>query len=183
MEKVPFYKWLPYILAMVFIFYAIPPLLEETVFEDFALMIFIPACCLGSGVIFGKINGWVWYYCIVVAMIFAPTLVFNYAQSDIHYIFEYGGLAFMGSLLGYAFHREKYSKEGSYAFNRLSFETAEAAEEACDMLYDNGIRAVEDELSEYDIKKGVKFAVKVPSKQLKKTEELLKDINLPYELL
>ena len=90
------------------LFYLVPPALDGTRFEDMALMIITPACCLGSGIIFGKIYGWVWYYCIIVALIFAPTLVLNYAQSDIHYIFEYGGLALMGSLLGYAFHRDKY---------------------------------------------------------------------------
>ena len=108
MKKVPFVKWLPFILVMIVLFYAVPPLLAGTRFEDFSLMILTPACCLGGGLIFGKINGWVWYYCVVVALLFAPTLVLNYAQSDIHYIFEYGGLALMGSLLGYAFYREKY---------------------------------------------------------------------------
>lgn len=108
MEKVPFVKWLPYIAAMILLFYVVPPLLVGTAFEDFALMIFTPAFCLGSGIIFGKINGFVWYYCIVVALVFAPSIVENYLRSDIHLIFEYGGLAFMGSLLGMAFHREKY---------------------------------------------------------------------------
>lgn len=108
MTKVPFVKWLPFLAAMIFVFYAIPPLLEGTAFEDFALMIFTPAFCLGSGLIFGKIYGWVWYYCVVTALIFAPTLVLNYTQSDIHYIFEYGFLTLMGSLIGYAFHRDKY---------------------------------------------------------------------------
>ena len=108
MKKVPFVKWLPFLVVMILLFYAVPPLLEGTGFEDVALKIVTPACCLGSGVIFGKIHGWVWHYCVVVALIFAPTLVLNYTQSDIHYILEYGGLALMGSLLGFAFHREKY---------------------------------------------------------------------------
>lgn len=108
MEKVPFKRWIPFILVMAVLFYAVPPLLAGTRFEDFALMIVTPACCLGGGLIFGKINGWVWYYCVVVALIFAPTLVLNYTQSDLHYIFEYGVLALMGHLLGYAFHRDKY---------------------------------------------------------------------------
>ena len=108
MEKVPFYKWLPFIGAMIVIFYVMPPAIRGTKLEDAALYVLTPACCLGSGIIFGKIHGWVWYYCVVVALIFAPTLVMYYAQSDIPYIFEYGGLAFMGSLLGYAFHSDKY---------------------------------------------------------------------------
>lgn len=108
MEKVPFRKWLPYLAVMIALFYFAPPALAGTRFEDFAIMIITPACCLGSGVIFGKQNGWVWYYCVVVALIFAPTLVLNYSQSDLHYILEYGGLALMGCLLGYAFHRDKY---------------------------------------------------------------------------
>ncbi|MCI8388755.1 MAG: hypothetical protein HFE63_09845 [Clostridiales bacterium] len=108
MEKVPFRKWLPYIAVMIVMFYVVPPLLDGTIVEDFALKIIIPACCLGTGVVFGKINGWVWYYCIVVALIFAPTLVLNFTQNDIHYIFSYGGLALMGSLFGYAFHRDSY---------------------------------------------------------------------------
>ncbi len=108
MKKVPFWKWLPYIAVMVVLFYIVPPLLDGTALEDFALKIITPACCLGGGLIFGKINGWVWYYCVVVALIFAPTLVLNYTQNDLHYIFEYGGLALMGSVLGYAFHRDKY---------------------------------------------------------------------------
>ncbi|MBQ8249292.1 MAG: hypothetical protein IJY93_05350 [Clostridia bacterium] len=108
MKKVPFLKWLPYIIVMIALFYVVPPLLDGTAFEDFALKIITPACCLGNGIIFGKINGWVWYYCVIVALIFAPTLVLNYTQNDLHYIFEYGGLALMGSVLGYAFHREKY---------------------------------------------------------------------------
>ena len=78
---------------MILLFYFVPPALDGTRFEDFALKIK---------------NGFVWYYCIIVGLIFAPTLVLNYAQSDIHYIFEYGGLAFVGNLLGYAFHRDKY---------------------------------------------------------------------------
>ena len=93
---------------MAVLFYFIPPLLAGTGFEAFSLNIITPACCLGSGIIFGKINGWVWYYCVIVALIFAPTIVLNYTQNDLHLIFEYGGLALMGSLLGYAFHRDKY---------------------------------------------------------------------------
>ena len=108
MEKVPFYKWIPYILVMIVLFYFVPPALKGTAFEDFALKIITPACCLGGGLVFGKRNGWVWYYCVIVALIFAPTLVLNYQQSDIPYIFSYGGLALMGSVLGYAFHRDKY---------------------------------------------------------------------------
>lgn len=108
MEKVPLRKWIPYLIVMFVLFYLVPPALAGTAFEDFALMVITPACCLGSGIIFGKINGWVWYYCVVVAVIFAPTLVLNYAQSDLHYVLEYGFLALMGSLLGYAFHRDSY---------------------------------------------------------------------------
>ncbi|MBR5539361.1 MAG: hypothetical protein IKU61_05625 [Clostridia bacterium] len=108
MTKVPLLKWLPYLATMFVIFYILPPILRSTAFEDYALKIITPACCLGSGLIFGKINGWVWYYCIIVSLIFAPTLVLYYAQSDIHYIFEYGFLALMGSAIGYAFHRDKY---------------------------------------------------------------------------
>jgi len=108
MEKVPFKKWLPFLVVTIVLFYLVPPLLDGTRFEDFALKIITPACCLGSGLIFGKIHGWVWYYCVVIALIFAPTLVLNYSQSDLHYIVEYGGLALMGNLLGYAFHRDKY---------------------------------------------------------------------------
>ncbi len=105
MEKVPFKKWIPYLLVMIVLFYAVPPLLYGTIFFDFALKVVTPACCLGGGLVFGKRNGWVWYYCIVVAAIFAPTLVLNYSQSDLHYIFEYGLLALMGNLFGYAFQR------------------------------------------------------------------------------
>ncbi len=108
MEKVPFIKWLPYLAAFIVLFYLFPPLVEDTRFEGVALEIVTPACCLGSGIIFSKINGFVWYYFIIVALIFAPTLVLYYLPSDLHYIFEYGGLALMGSVLGYAFHRDKY---------------------------------------------------------------------------
>ena len=53
-------------------------------------------------------HGWVWYFFAVTALIFAPSMVLNYSQGDIHYIFEYAALAFVGSLIGYAFHRDKY---------------------------------------------------------------------------
>ena len=61
-----------------------------------------------AAMIFGKMHGWVWYYFAVTALIFAPSMVLNYSQGDIHYIFEYAALAFVGSLIGYAFHRDKY---------------------------------------------------------------------------
>ena len=108
MKKIGFLKWLPYLAVMAVVFYALPPILRGTAFEDFAINVIIPACCLGSGIIFGKINGWVWYYCLIVGLMFAPTLVFYYAQSDLHYILEYAFLALMGSAIGYAFHRDKY---------------------------------------------------------------------------
>lgn len=108
MKKVPFVKWLPFLAAMLLVFYSVPPLLSGTAFEDFSLMIITPAFCIGSGLIFGKIHGWVWKYCVVTAVVFAPTLVLYYTQSDIHYILEYCFLTLMGSLIGYAFHRDKY---------------------------------------------------------------------------
>ena len=98
----------PFIAAMLVVFYVLPPILRNTRFFGFALKVFTPACCLGSGVIFGKMHGWVWYYFAVTALIFAPSMVLNYSQGDIHYIFEYVALAFVGSLIGYAFHRDKY---------------------------------------------------------------------------
>jgi len=183
MEKVPFYKWIPYLLAMIFIFYALPPLLEGTVIEDFVLKIFIPACCLGSGVIFGKVNGWVWYYCIVVMLIFAPTLVFNYAQTDIPLILEYGTLALMGSLLGFAFHREKYSADGNYAFNRISFNSEADADRAIDLLFDKKIDAELENSSDDDGKKVGYSIIKLPSKKLAVCEELLKEANIAYVIL
>jgi len=183
MDKVPFRKWILFLLAMFAVFYLIPPALKGTVFNDFALYIFTPACCLGSGVLFGKINGWVWYYCIIVSLIFAPTLVLYFSQSDIHYMFEYGTLALMGNLIGYAFHRDKYSVDGSYAYNRLGFTMEDASKKACDVLYENGIKAEEDEVAERDTKSGVKFAIKVPAKKLAEACELLKKDEIPYELL
>ena len=107
-EKIGAKGWLPFIAAMLVVFYVLPPILRGTRFFGFALKVFTPACCLGSGVIFGKMHGWVWYYFAVTALIFAPSMVLNYSQGDIHYIFEYAALAFVGSLIGYAFHRDKY---------------------------------------------------------------------------
>jgi len=93
---------------MILLFYAVPLLVNGTRFSDVALKILTPACCLGSGLIFGKIHGWVWYYCAVTVLIFAPTLVLYYTPGDMIYIFEYGILTLMGHLIGYAFHRDKY---------------------------------------------------------------------------
>ncbi len=183
MEKVPFHKWLPYLFAMAVIFYVLPPLLKETAFEDFALFVFTPACCLGSGIIFGKINGWVWYYFIVVMLIFSPTLVINYAQSDIPLILEYGTLAFMGSLLGFAFHREKYSADGNYAFNRLGFESGSEADRAVDILFDGKIDAQLEDADETDGKKSAEFVIRIPSKKLAASEKLLKEENVAYVIL
>ena len=57
-EKIGAKGWLPFIAAMLVVFYVLPPMLRNTRFFGFALKVFTPACCLGSGVIFGKMHGW-----------------------------------------------------------------------------------------------------------------------------
>lgn len=93
---------------MIIVFYAVPPLLSGTRFFSFASGVFIPSCCIGCAIVFGKVHGFRWYYWLVTVLVYVPSVFINYSRFEIKSVIMYGMIALMGNLIGSAFHREKY---------------------------------------------------------------------------
>ena len=90
--------WLLLINAVIF--YTLPIIANKTGAFMLILIIIIPASCFITGLIHGALNGFNWFYPVLVSVIFVPAVFIYFNSSDSIYIFVYGETALVGTGAG-----------------------------------------------------------------------------------
>lgn len=93
-------KVLPYILAMLLAYYALPLFIQDTGSGMFVLLFAIPLICLICSVTYSFINSFNVYLIISFSLLFIPSIFIYYNESAWIYAPAYGVLSLLGSLIG-----------------------------------------------------------------------------------
>ena len=107
MEKLR--KMIPYLLINTLIFYLLPYLIKDTGSAMIILLVIVPVASFLVAYAYGYKNSFSWIFPILVMLIFTPTVFIFYNESATIYIFAYGIISLIGSLLGY---KIKSNEEG-----------------------------------------------------------------------
>lgn len=107
-KKYPIYALIPYLIVTAIVFYTLPLLGKDTGGFMFFLLLAIPLFCFISGLIYGYKNGIHWFYPVLIAVLFFPTIFFALNASALIYVIIYGIIALAGNFLGafFANHRK-----------------------------------------------------------------------------
>lgn len=98
----PLKKMIPYLIAVVLVFYLLPFLIKDTGSGMTILLIVIPASCFLISLIYGIENSFHWLFSLLIMLLFAPTIFLFYNESAAIYILIYGILSLVGNLIGSA---------------------------------------------------------------------------------
>lgn len=99
-------KILPYVLILIFNFYALPFLIQDTGSAIAMLLILIPFICLVCSFVYGAKRGFSIFWPLAVAILFVPTIFIFYNPSAWIYALGYGITALIGNGLGALLHRQ-----------------------------------------------------------------------------
>ncbi len=92
-------NWIYYLIIFI-TFYLIPILIKDTGSGMFILLIVIPLITLITSIIYGLRNTIDFFYPLIIAILFIPTLFIYYNMSAWVYIIAYFMIALIGELLG-----------------------------------------------------------------------------------
>jgi len=99
-KKYPISALIPYLIVTAIVFYTLPLLGKDTGCFMFFLLLAIPLFCFISGLIYGYKNGFHWFYPVLIAALFSPTIFFALNSSAFIYVIIYGIIAWAGNFLG-----------------------------------------------------------------------------------
>lgn len=112
MEK--FRKMLPYLLAMIFVFYILPFLIIDTGSGMFILLIGIPMICYIASMIYGIKNSFNLLYPLFIMLLFAPSIFIFYNDSATIYIVIYGSISLIGNFIGSLIRKRKQLNKSKF---------------------------------------------------------------------
>ena len=72
---------LPYLLVIVLDFYLLPFLIKDTGSAMMMLLVVVPLICFVCSLSYGINNSFNWLYAMIVAVLFAPTILIFYNSS------------------------------------------------------------------------------------------------------
>lgn len=88
-------------------FYVLPLLIRDTGSGMFVLLILIPIISFISAFYSGLKAGIQWFYPILVALIFIPSIFIYYNSSATIYVIIYGAIALIGNVVGGAIYKRR----------------------------------------------------------------------------
>ena len=98
MEKIR--KMLPYLFVVIFAFYVLPLLIQDTGSGMLILLIGIPMICFMVSFIYGIKNSFNFLFSLLVILLFVPTIFIFYNESASIYILAYGVISLIGNFIG-----------------------------------------------------------------------------------
>lgn len=97
---------LPYLTINAIAFYLLPIVIKDTGSAMTVMLLGLPIICLVTAVIYGIKNAFNLIYAIIIALLFAPTILIFYNSSASVYIAGYGMIALIGNFIGKVFHKD-----------------------------------------------------------------------------
>lgn len=93
-------KTLPYVVVIIFAFYVLPLLIQDTGSGMLILLIGIPMICFIVSFIYGIKNSFNWLFSLLVMLLFVPTIFIFYNESASIYTLVYGIISIIGNFIG-----------------------------------------------------------------------------------
>ncbi len=93
-------KMVPYLSAILLLFYVLPLFVFNTGTSILLLLIVTPLVCFVVSMLYGQKNTSIFIFSALVAVLFIPTVFIYYNYTAWVYIFAYGIIALVGSLIG-----------------------------------------------------------------------------------
>lgn len=101
MDKVK--KMLPFLLIMVVNFYLLPLFINGTGLAIVILLVVIPLICLTNAAFYGAKHGFCFLFCVLVTILFVPTIFIFYNSTAWIYVVIYGIVVIVGNAIGMLF--------------------------------------------------------------------------------
>lgn len=98
---------IPYGILILLTFYALPKLIIDTGSAMFILLSVIPLICFLASIHYGYRHGFNILYLVLIALLFAPTILIYYNSSAWVYIPAYTVIALIGTLIGNSIRKAK----------------------------------------------------------------------------
>lgn len=98
MEKIR--KMLPYLFVMLFAFYVLPLLIQDTGSGMFVMLILMPVICFIVSFFYGLKNSFNWLLSLFIMLLFVPTIFIFYNESASIYILTYGIISTIAQFIG-----------------------------------------------------------------------------------
>ncbi|WP_245553762.1 hypothetical protein [Allobaculum stercoricanis] len=86
-------------------FYIVPLVIQDTGSAMAVMLVILPSICLITSIFYGIRNGFDFWYILIVAIMFTPTLFIFYDSSAWVYIIGYAIVALIGVLIGLPFRK------------------------------------------------------------------------------
>lgn len=93
-------KILPYLFIVIFAFYVLPLLIQDTSSGLLILLIGIPAICFMGSFMYGMKNSFNWLFPLLVILMFVPTIFIFYNERASIYVLVYGIISLIGNFIG-----------------------------------------------------------------------------------
>lgn len=90
-----------YLLAIAITFYLLPLIFAGSTGSAMVLLLIAtPIICLITAILYSLRYGFRWQYCLLVAILFLPTIAIFYNKSAFIYSAIFGGLSLVGNIVG-----------------------------------------------------------------------------------
>ncbi len=100
-------EMLPYLIINILAFYLMPIIIKDTGTAMVVTLILLPLICFITSLVYGIKYSFNIIYSIIVALLFAPTILIYYNSTATVYIVGYGVIAIFGNLIGKIFYKNK----------------------------------------------------------------------------
>ena len=92
-------KNMVFYLLLLVDFYIIPWLIKDTGSAMIIMLVIIPIICLITSIFYGIRNGFDFWYILIVAIMFTPSIFIFYNSSAWVYVVGYAVIALLGNLI------------------------------------------------------------------------------------
>lgn len=87
-------------------FYIIPWLIKDTGSGMIIMIMIIPLVCFVTSIFYGIKNGFDFWYILIVAIMFIPSIFIFYNYTAWIYVVAYAGIALLGNLIALPFRKK-----------------------------------------------------------------------------
>ena len=91
---------IPYLIVNIIAFYLFPLAIKDTGSAIAIMLLGIPLICLLTAIVYGAKNSFNFFYPLIVAILFTPTIFIFYNSTACVYITGYGITALVGNFVG-----------------------------------------------------------------------------------
>ena len=110
-------KNMVFYLLLLIDFYIVPCFIKNTGSAMIVMLVIIPLICLITSVFYGIRNGFNFWYILIVAIMFAPSIFIFYNSSAWVYVVGYAVIALLGNLIALPLGKD------NFAFAKLPTQT------------------------------------------------------------